>query len=181
MPKGHYAAFDSRELPTFLEKFHRNNARLFPITRLAVELMMLTFVRTGELIKAEWSEFDFEEAMWRIPAARMKMKRDHLVPLSHRAIDILEQLRTIHSNQRCLFPSQSKPRNHMSNNTILTALARMGYCGIMTGHGFRALAMSTMKEKLGYRHEVIDQQAACHLCQRKLQRSPWTISPSTVS
>lgn len=160
VPKGHYAAFDSRELPAFLEKFHRNDARLFPITRLALELMMLTFVRTSELIKAEWSEFDFNEAIWRIPAARMKMKRDHLVPLSSQAISILTQLRTLHSNQKWIFPSQIKPRNHMSNNTILTALARMGYRGIMTGHGFRALAMSTIKEKLGYRHEVIDRQLA---------------------
>lgn len=160
VPKGHYAAFDFRELPAFLEKFHRNDARLFPITRLALELMMLTFVRTGELIKAEWNEFDFNEAIWRIPANRMKMKRDHLVPLSSQTIDVLKQLRTLHSNQKWVFPSQIKPRNHMSNNTILTALARMGYRGIMTGHGFRALAMSTIKEKLGYRHEVIDRQLA---------------------
>lgn len=155
-----YAAMETKDLPDFIRRLDRNEARLFPQTRLAVELMMLTFVRTSELIKAKWSEFDFEEAEWIIPAARMKMRKDHIVPLSTQSVAILRQLRETNPNREYVFPSSKNPRSHMSNNTILMALGRMGYRGIHTGHGFRALAMSTIKEKLGYRHEVVDRQLA---------------------
>lgn len=158
--KGHYAAFDYRELPAFLDKFRQNDARLFPQTRQALELMMLTFVRTSELIKARWEEIDLENATWMIPAARMKMRRDHIVPLSRQAVALLKEVKKASGHRELVFPSQKNPRKPMSNNTILMALGRMGYRGIMTGHGFRALAMSTIKEKLGYRHEVIDRQLA---------------------
>jgi len=160
VPKSNYAAFDAAELPNFIEKFRRNDARLFPQTRIAVELMMLTFVRTSELIKATWDEFDLEEGIWRIPASKMKMKREHLVPLSSQAIILLKQLQEMNGKRQWVFPSLRTHRKHMSNNTILTALARMGYRGIMTGHGFRSLAMSTVMEKLDYRFEVPDRQLA---------------------
>jgi integrase len=164
--KTHYAAFDARELPTFLQKLERNDARLFPHTRLAMRLMALTFVRTGELIQAEWPEFDLAEAQWVIPASRMKMKREHIVPLSAQAIAVLQEL-FAHRNHPALadwpdyvFPNQTRVRKHMNNNTLLAGLKRLGYRGQMTGHGFRSLAMSTIKEKLGYRHEVVDRQLA---------------------
>jgi integrase len=164
--KTHYAAFDARELPTFLQKLERNDARLFPHTRLAMRLMALTFVRTGELIQAEWPEFDLAEAQWVIPASRMKMKREHIVPLSAQAIAVLQELYA-HRNHPALadwpdyvFPNQTRLRKHMNNNTLLAGLKRLGYRGQMTGHGFRSLAMSTIKEKLGYRHEVVDRQLA---------------------
>jgi integrase len=121
---------------------------------------MLTFVRTSELLGAKWAEIDFENAEWVIPAERMKMKRQHIVPLSKQALIILQEMMKINGKREWVFASQSKPRLHMSNGTILTALKRMGYRGRMTGHGFRALAMSTIKEKLGYRHEVVDRQLA---------------------
>ena len=159
-PKKHFASLDIKELPEFLGALYTNEARLMPLTHLAVQFMMLTFVRTGEMIKAEWSEFDFEEKMWLIPAQRMKMNKDHLVPLSDQALDVLQKIRDQHTNQTYVFPSRGDPRNHMSNNTILMALRRMGYQGQMTGHGFRSLAMSTIMEKLGYRHEVPDRQLA---------------------
>lgn len=158
--KGHFAAFEARDIPEFLKKLERNEARLFEQTRLAIEMMLLTFVRTGELIKAKWDEFDLNERMWLIPAERMKMRKDHMVPLSTRTCEILKELTRYSGHLEYVFPSQTNPRSHMSNNTILKALGRMGYKGIMTGHGFRALAMSTIKEKLGYRHEVIDRQLA---------------------
>src|SRR5262249_4983870 len=97
---------------------------------------------------------------WIIPAERMKMRQAHIVPLSKQVVALLEQIKNISGNREWVFPSQQNPRNHMSNNTILFALGRMGYRGKATGHGFRALAMSTIKEKLGYRHEVIDRQLA---------------------
>ncbi|MFA5593247.1 MAG: integrase arm-type DNA-binding domain-containing protein [Micavibrio sp.] len=159
--RGHYAAMDMNELPEFLDILNSNKARLFPQTLIAVKLLMLTFVRTSELIKATWDEFDLENRMWVIPAERMKMGRPHMVPLCDQVIALLRELKDLNPPNRVhIFPSRSNPRNHMSNNTILTAIARMGYRGTHTGHGFRALAMSTIKEKLKYRHEVVDRQLA---------------------
>ena len=159
-PKGHFAAIEARELPQFISDLRNHRANLKHETYLAVNFMMLTFVRTGEMIKAEWSEFDFEENIWLIPAKRMKMDKDHLVPLSRQAVKILQELRNLHNHPRYVFPSRTNRHNHMSNNTILMALRRMGYGGKMTGHGFRSLAMSSIMEKLGYRHEVPDAQLA---------------------
>ncbi len=159
-PTKHFASIEAKDLPDFLRALRSNQARLFRQTQLAVELLMLTFVRTNELIKAEWDEFDFEEKQWIIPAKRMKMNRDHIVPLSDQTIFILNELKELHKHPTFVFPSQINRNNHMSNNTILMALKRMGYQGKMTGHGFRALAMSTIMERLGYRHEVPDLQLA---------------------
>ncbi len=159
-PKGHFAAIEANELPQFISDLRNHKARLKHETYLAVNFMMLTFVRTGEMIKAEWNEFDFDEKIWLIPARRMKMDKDHLVPLSNQAIDILIELRELHNHPLYVFPSRTNRNNHMSNNTILMALRRMGYGGKMTGHGFRSLAMSAIMEKLGYRHEVPDAQLA---------------------
>ncbi len=158
--KTHYAAIESDDLPEFTQALERNDARLYLHTRLAIKLLMMTFVRTSEMIEAKWSEFNFQDKKWVIPAERMKMRRPHIVPLSRQAIGILEQLKELSRGSDYVFPSQINLRKHMSNNTILKALERMGYKGRMTGHGFRALAMSTIKEKLGYRHEVIDRQLA---------------------
>lgn len=159
--KGHYAAMEINELPEFLEILHRNDARLFLQTRLAVEMMLLTFVRTGELIEAKWTEFDIEEKIWTIPAERMKMRQSHLVPLSDQVLKILDELQRLNGNKEYIFPSQRNPKKPMSNGAILMALDRMGYRGKHTGHGFRALAMSAIKERLDYhRHEVVDRQLA---------------------
>ncbi|MEZ5903376.1 MAG: tyrosine-type recombinase/integrase [Alphaproteobacteria bacterium] len=159
-PPKHYASITIEELPVFLRDFKKNEARLFPQTMLAMELMMLTFVRTSELIKATWEEFDLENAVWLIPAKRMKMKKDHVVPLSTRSVEILRDLHRMNGHRRYVFPSKTNPRNPMSNNTILAALRRMGYSGIMTGHGFRSLAMTAIMEKLGYQFEIPDAQLA---------------------
>lgn len=157
---GHFAAIETKELPALLHALERNEARLYLQTRLALQLMMLTFVRTSELLEAEWTEFDLEAARWEIPKERMKMKRPHLVPLSHQAVQALEQLKTITGKNRHIFINQRDHEKPMSNGAILMALGRLGYKGRMTGHGFRALAMSTIKEQLHYRHEVIDLQLA---------------------
>jgi len=125
-----------------------------------MRLLMLTFVRTSELINAEWKEIDFDKAIWKIPAERMKMKRPHTVPLCRQALEILKDQKEITAHWEHVFPSPVKPAQPMSNNTILSALKGMGYKGRMTGHGFRALAMSAIKEKLNYRHEVVDRQLA---------------------
>ncbi len=168
----HFASIDVKELPEFLEALDRNDARLFARTRRAIRLLMLTFTRTTELIHAKWDEFDLDEGMWQIPAERMKMGKPHLVPLSTQVIALLQEQKeeTGHINTSWVFPSQVSPQDPMSNNTILFGIGRMGYKGRMTGHGFRALAMSTIKEKLGYRHEVVDRQLA-HAPRSKVDRA----------
>ena len=158
--KGHYAALEADELPEFLQILAQNNARLFFQTRCALRLLMLTFVRTSELIEAKWHEFNLKSGEWVIPAERMKMGRAHIVPLSRQAVKVLEEIQKLTGQWEWIFPNQAHPKKHMSNATILGALKRLGYKGRMTGHGFRALAMSTIKEKLGYRHEVVDRQLA---------------------
>lgn len=159
-PKGHFAAIDSKDIPQFISDLRSHKMRLNRQTYLAVEFMMLTFVRTSEMIGAQWDEFDFDAKIWLIPASRMKMGKEHVVPLSTQAIEILEELRELHNHPKSVFPSRNNHHKFMSNNTILMALDRMGYRGKMTGHGFRALAMSTIMEKLHYRHEVPDAQLA---------------------
>lgn len=158
--RGHFSAFESDDLPAFLTTLERNDARLFPQTRAATWLLLLTFVRTRELIEAKWTEFKLDEQEWVIPAERMKMRRPHVVPLSRQSVSILREQQKFTGNWQWVFPNQARPIKPMSNMTILKALERMGYKGRMTGHGFRALAMSTIKEKLGYRHEVVDRQLA---------------------
>ena len=156
----HHAAFSSEELPNFLEKLDKNEERLFVQTRMAVKLMMLTFVRTNELIKATWDEIDFKNCIWTIPAERMKMRKAHIVPLSRQTIEILNQLREMNGDWNYVLPGQYSKKKSMSNGTIIGALYRMGYKGKATGHGFRALAMTTIMEKLGYRYEVPNCQLA---------------------
>jgi integrase len=156
----HFAALDAKELPEFIKTLEQNDARLFLHTRYAIRLLMLTFVRTSELINAKWDEFDFEKKLWVIPPERMKMRKSHIVPLSRQSLAILENIKQSMGYGVNVFPNQVEPRRCMSNNTILKAIERLGYKGQMTGHGFRALAMSTIKEQLGYRHEVVDRQRA---------------------
>jgi integrase len=165
---GHFGAITADELPAFLGAMVRNDARLFMPTRIALRLMMLVFVRTSELIETPWAEIDMEAGVWVIPWQRMKRgkltvnpdKTDHQVPLSHQALTLLRELHTMTGGNRFLFPNQRDHEKPMSNGAILMALKRMGYQNKMTGHGFRALAMSTIKERLGYRHEVVDRQLA---------------------
>ena len=160
MVREHFASIDINELPELLRAIERNDACLRLETRLAVKLLMLTFVRTKELIEATWDEINLETAEWIIPAERMKMRKDHIVPLSTQVVEILKQLKEANERWGWVLAGAQSPKKHMSNNTIRLAIHRMGFKGRMTGHGFRALAMSTIKEKLGYRHEVIDRQLA---------------------
>ncbi len=127
--RGHYAALSPKELPDFIKALGKNEIRAFPQTLIAIELLMYTFVRTGELIKAKWEEIDFETATWEIPAERMKMRRPHIVPLSRQVIERLKRLRELnpHPNRPYILPSSHNPKSHMSNNTVLVALDRMGY------------------------------------------------------
>jgi integrase len=130
------------------------------VTRLALRFMALTFVRTTEMINAEWTEFDEKTAEWRIPAERMKMRDPHIVPLSRQALEVLKELRELNGAEHFVFYSvQGRNRGPISNNTMLFALYRMGYKSRMTGHGFRGLAATVLRE-LGYSRDVVDRQLA---------------------
>lgn len=166
--KGHFAAITADELPEFLRAMDKNAARLYMPTRIALSLILLLFLRTSELIETPWSEIHLELGEWIIPWRRMKRgklamnpdKTDHHVCMSRQAQELLRELHTLTGHSKWLFPNQRDPQRPMSNGAILGALKRMGYKNQMTGHGFRALAMSTIKERLGYRHEVVDRQLA---------------------
>lgn len=153
----HYSRVDSRELPALLR--HIDAYQGSPVTRLAMKLMALTFVRTSELIGASWEEIDMEERTWRIPAERMKMRAPHIVPLSRQALDVLKTLQLVTGQSPLVFPGERNRKKPMSNNTILAALKRMGYQGRMTGHGFRGLA-STILHEQGFDHAHIELQLA---------------------
>lgn len=158
--RGHFAALSVDELPEFLNVLHNHKARLTRQTYLAIRLMFLTFVRTSELVEAKWSEIDFEKAMWTIPAGRMKMGSEHLVPLSTQALAILSELFEANGKREFIFPSLPRPKQPMSKGTILMALKRMGYRNRMTGHGFRSLALGLLKERLNTPHDIADRQLA---------------------
>lgn len=131
------------------------------ITRCALRLAPLVFVRPGELRQAEWAEFDLDAADWNIPAEKMKTRQPHLVPLSEQAVAILRELYELTGHRRYVFPGARSPRQPMSNNAILAALRNMGYDkDAMSGHGFRAMARTILDEVLGYRPDYIEHQLA---------------------
>jgi integrase len=131
------------------------------VTKCALRLAPLVFVRPGELRNAEWSEIDLERAEWNIPAARMKMREPHLVPLSRQAVAILRELYALTGDGRYLFPGARSRKRPMSDNAILAALRRMGYgTDEMTGHGFRAMARTILDEVLKVRPDYIEHQLA---------------------
>jgi integrase len=132
-----------------------------PYAAAALKLSPLVFVRPGELRAAEWAEIDLDAAEWRIPCVKMKMKVDHLVPLSTQAVDILRNLKPMTGRGKYVFPSIRTGDRCMSENTINAALRGMGYTKeVMTAHGFRAMARTIMDEVLGERVDLIEHQLA---------------------
>lgn len=133
------------------------------LTQLALQMLMFTFVRPGELRKATWKEFDIEKRLWRIPAERMKMRTEHLVPLSNQVLKIIEQIRPISGRYKLLFPSEKNRDIPMSDNTMRRAMFRLGYEGKTPGksratpHGFRANASSVLNEQ-GFHADAIERQ-----------------------
>lgn len=155
----HHKALPREELPEFLQKLQSYEGDR--ATGLALDLMLLTFVRTTELRAAEKSEFeklDGAEPLWRIPPERMKMRFEHLVPLAPQAVLVVRELIGLSGRSRFLFPSPSK-EGFMSNNTMLYALYRMGYHSRATVHGFRGVA-STWLNEAGYPEDWIERQLA---------------------
>ena len=161
----HRSALTQAELPIFLEKLNVYEGNT--ITQLALRLVILTFVRSGELRGATWSEFDLENAEWRIPAKRMKMRKEHIVPLSEQALKVLIELKPITGKHDLVFPSERTWKKSMSENTMLYAMYRMGYHGRATVHGFRATA-STILNESGFKPDVIERQLA-HIERNKVR------------
>jgi integrase len=128
-------------------------------TIIAMKLLLMLFVRTMELREAEWSEFDLDAAEWRIPAARMKMREPHFVPLSAQAVALLRELHHRTGRGRYLFPNTRRRDACMAATTLNVALGRMGFGGEFSAHGFRATA-STLLNEMGYRPDVIERQLA---------------------
>ena len=132
-----------------------------PLTKAALKLAPLVFVRPGELRRAEWAEFDLERAEWRIPAAKMKMRRLHRVPLSKQALAIIHDLRPFSGGGQWLFPSVRSTSRPMSENTLNAALRRLGYSKEqMTAHGFKGLASTRLNEMGRWSPDAIERQLA---------------------
>lgn len=154
----HYAALtDPKDFAELLRCIDEYRGEV--TTKIAMLMLAYTFQRTKEIRFAEWSQFDFEAALWRIPDHVMKMREAHIVPLSQQVIGYLKELRILTGSSRLLFPSTTNRDRPISENTVTYALARMGFKGRMTGHGFRSVASTILNEQ-GYRHDVIERQLA---------------------
>ena len=157
-PVTHYPALRRHELGDFQRALQEYPGRAE--TRIALQILMLTFVRPGELRAAKWTEIDYDGAEWRIPAERMKMRSEHIVPLSHQAIALLTELRTLTCHSEYLFPGGQKRIPFMSENTLNKAIDVIGYKGRLVSHGFRATASTILNESGQFAPDVIERQLA---------------------
>lgn len=166
-PVQHRAYLREHQLPEFLNKIDQYQGG--QIVRLALTLLTLVFIRPGELKDGRWDEIDMENALWRIPASRMKMRRDHTVPLSRQALAVLEELKKRTGHTDFLFPSELNPNKTISNVTLLKALQIMGYEGEnkVHPHGLRATASTILNEN-SFRSDVIERQLA-HVQKNKVR------------
>jgi integrase len=163
----HQAAVAPEELPALLRAIDGYGKVGDKLTGYALRLLVLTFVRTNELIGAEWSELDLDSAVWIIPASRMKMKTEHVVPLSRQSVEAFREVRANAGGSRYVFPGRN-PDKPISNNTMLFALYRLGYKGRMTGHGFRSTFRDWAAERTNYPREVAE-MALAHAVSDKVE------------
>jgi len=159
----HRPSLQNRELGQFLRELRQYHKRGRYLTQIALELLVMTFSRPGEVYGARWDEFDLTEELWRIPAERMKMKSAHVVPLSRQVLELIEEARPISGQYDLVFPSERDRNASISDNTLRRAMFRMGYDGKTewkskaTPHGFRANASSILNEK-GFNSDAIERQ-----------------------
>lgn len=155
--EGH-PTIQAKELPDFFKQL--KSVETTDLNKLAIRLLMLSFVRQGELRQAKWEDIDFKAKEWRLPAHTTKMRDLHIVPLAKQTLTLLANLKKLTGNGELLFPSQQRRRNPMmSENTINHVLRKMGYKDKLVGHGFRALASTTLNE-MGFPPDVIERQLA---------------------
>lgn len=170
-PDNNYPNFSEKEFKQFLRDFDKFKG--YACTKLALKFLILTFVRSGELRGARWEEFDFDKNEWRIPAERMKMKEQHIVPLSKQALRVLEEARKYFRNKGdtgLIFHSLASPDKEMSDNALSKAFRDQGYQGKATPHGMRATASTILNEN-GFKPDVIERQLA-H-CERNKVRAAY--------
>ena len=153
----HRPALASKELPGFLAKVDAYEGDIHTIC--ALRFLILTAVRPGEVRGARWTEFDLDGALWRIPAERMKMRAEHVVPLSKQSVEVVRKMVSLSGERELVFPSPFYPSKPLSENTLNSALTRMGYRGEATAHGFRSL-FSTVANEAGWNPDVIERQLA---------------------
>ncbi|MGB8868622.1 MAG: integrase arm-type DNA-binding domain-containing protein [Rhodomicrobium sp.] len=167
----HMPVIPLEELPALLQAIDQSEeapACRDRQTRLAMQFLALTFVRTGELRKALWSQVSWEDGIWMPAIETMKTRRPHIVPLAPQAVAALEELYEITGSGRCMFPGEGK-KGIMSENTILYGLYALGYRGRMSGHGFRSLA-STVLNEAGFDSDMIELQLA-HVDKNAVRRA----------
>ena len=154
-------ALPLKEFPNYLQRLDEDNLELHLITRAALKLIVMLFVRTRELIEAKWEEVDLESATWRIPAERMKLRVEHLAPLPNQALSLFQDLQKITGESEFVFPGDRNPKQPMSNNTLLYGgIYRMGLRSRATIHGFRSLASSILNESGKWNPDAIERQLA---------------------
>lgn len=152
----HFARIEFTELNALFADIENSN--ITPLTKLAFRFLCYTFVRTKEMRFMTWGEIDWQACLWRIPAKRMKMRKDHIIPLSSQAIQILQTIKAMGLNDDYVFYN-TVSKAPVSENIITSALKRLNWQGKMTGHGFRGLASTTLHEHQ-YNHECIELQLA---------------------
>jgi integrase len=161
--KGHHEALPYRQIPEFLVLLHASSVS--EIVKLAFELLILTAGRTGEILKAEWNEFDLERRIWTIPGERMKAGRSHRVPLSARAIELLVHARNLGNGSAYVFPGRHRTRP-LSDMVFLMALRRLGLS--ITAHGFRSSFSDWAAERTNFPREVCEMVLA-HTIKSKVE------------
>jgi integrase len=161
----HQPSISREELPKLLKSIDSYDGLIQ--TKIALRLLIHTFVRPGELRGARWNEFDMDAKEWRIPGERMKMKTEHIVPLTKQSIKLLKELDPITGRFELLFPSERKVTKSMSENTLLFTLYRLGYKGRATPHGFRATASSILNEQ-NFNTDAIERQLS-HIERNKVK------------
>jgi len=153
----HHPAISKDDLPQFLIDFERGDIHI--TTKLALQYLILTAARTGEVRGATWDEINLDEKIWKIPARRMKMQTPHSVPLSRQAIAILERIGRLYGRDGLVFPGTRNEEKPLSENTMLYALYRLGYHSRATPHGFRA-TFSTIANEAGFDGDLIEKSLA---------------------
>ena len=141
------------ELPEFIEALTYSSIKI--TTRCLIELQLHTMTRPAEAAKAKWTEIDFEKQLWTIPAERMKMKREHIIPLTPKVISLLKRMQKFSGDLEYIFPADRNKHNHTNTETANMAIKRMGYKGRLVAHGLRALASTTLNEQ-GFDAELIE-------------------------
>ncbi|WP_432726762.1 integrase domain-containing protein [Klebsiella grimontii] len=155
------------ELPKLMRSLVLSN--LSVPTRCLIELQLLTITRPSEASGARWEEFDLDTKLWTVPAERMKAKREHIVPLSTQALDILEVMKTISAHREHVFPSRNDPKHPMNSQTANAALKRIGYGGKLVAHGLRSIASTALNEA-GFNPDVIE-AALAHSDKNEVRRA----------